>query len=136
MTIAVKPLQQALAQTLTVAAIDVGAKDNATKLARAMTAKTIAGILQSASTGDMSAATSEVNSLIGAISDPGLKSVAENLAAIGNSMLGIGAGAVRMTPGVDVVVAGYLSLTAAGMLAGAQPYIDAYSQSAAAPAGK
>ncbi|MGH2518308.1 MAG: hypothetical protein ACRDF8_00770 [Chloroflexota bacterium] len=133
MPTALPPFEQLIAQTLTTAAIDVNAASSAVKLARAITAQSVAGILATAATGDLATANAQLAALIGAIGDPGLNLIAQNLWAIGSTLLQAEAIVLAATPVLGATVKGILSDVSTGMSQVAAAYIAAYG---APPASK
>lgn len=122
----IQSLPEQAASALTVAAIDAFGKTNAGKLAAAMTAQSVAAILQSAGSGDVSGAITQFQALLGAIKDPGLAMLAGNLFKVGAPFLQVEGQVIADTPLLGTSVAGWFTGTAAGMNAAAQAYITAY----------
>lgn len=114
-----------LVAALTTGGIDIGATSSAQKLARAQTVSQIAAILQSASTGNLSAANSAVSSFLASISDPGLQAVASDIAQLAAPWVSINAQAIGLIPSV----ASGLASVAAGMAQAAGAFIAKYGAS-------
>lgn len=81
------PVPQLVAESLTTAAITIGAKDNATKLARAKTAAQVAAFFTAAGKGDIQGASQQVQTWIPTINDPGAQQLASDLWSVGRPFL-------------------------------------------------
>lgn len=123
-------LPQQAAQLLTVAAIDAGAKSDQEKLARALSAQSVASVFQAMGSGDVPGALANFQALIGSIKDPGLAQVVNNLFAVGSPFLQAEAQVIAATPLLGTSVAGWFAGTAVGMNTAAQAYISAYGKTA------
>jgi len=80
-------IPQLVAEGLTTAAIEVGAKDDATKLSRAKAASAVAAFFSAAGAGNIAQANQEVATLIAGITDPGIEQTASDLWSIGQPFL-------------------------------------------------
>ena len=120
------------AMLATVAAINAFAKTPAEKLSAALTAQSVASIFQDAAAGNAAAINSEISSLIGTISDPGLALVAKQLAAAGTPYLQALLSAKAALPLLGATEQAILGSVAAGMNQAAQAYISAYGPKPAA----
>lgn len=118
--------EQSGAMLLTVAAINAFAKTPADRLAAALTAQSVATIFADAAAGNASAINSEVASLIGSISNPGLALVVKQLAAAGTPYLQALLSTNAAFPLVGSTEEAVLSSVAAGMNEAAQAYITKY----------
>ncbi|HWG77836.1 MAG TPA: hypothetical protein VN660_13740 [Steroidobacteraceae bacterium] len=107
------------------AAIDFGAKDQPTKVARAQAALAVSSIFATAGNGDIVAAAQQFQALIVKTSDPGLVLLVNQAWAIGAPFLASEGQLLAAAPliGSDVFTA--LKDTAAGMAAAANAYISA-----------
>lgn len=119
------PFEQQAATDLTVAAIEIGAKDTAAKVARAQAALSVSQIFTTAGSGDIQGAATALTALILNIKDPGLALIARQLWAIGSPWLGAQAAALAAAPLIGGIVDSALTNTAAGMAAAANAYISA-----------
>jgi hypothetical protein len=127
----ITPLQQAAAEALTTAAIDLNAKDDAAKLARAMAAQAVANVFKTAAGGDFAGALAELRSMLGSISDPGEATLVNTLYGYGAPLLSAEAQIIAAMPVVGTLVVGWLTATAAGMSTVAAAYIAKYGPTSA-----
>ncbi|MGC8520034.1 MAG: hypothetical protein ACP5P4_16185 [Steroidobacteraceae bacterium] len=113
---------------LTVAAINAAGSTPAAKLAAALTAQSVATIFADAASGNATAISAEISTLVGSISDPGLALVAKQLAATGTPYLQAFLSAKAAMPLLGLTEQAILSSVAAGMEQAAQAYITAYGK--------
>ena len=123
--VTIVPFEQSAAMLATVAAINAFAKTPADKLAAAMTAQSVASILQDAANGNASAIDTEAQALIANIKDPGLAAVARDLIARAQPYIQVVLAANGSLPLVGATEQAVLGNIAAGMKTAAQAYISA-----------
>lgn len=119
------PFEQQAATDLTVAAIEIGAKDSNDKLARAQVALGVSGIFLAAGQGDIQGAANALSTLILNTKNPGLALIGRQVWAIGSPFLSAQAAALAAAPLIGGVVDSALTNTANGMAAAANAYISA-----------
>ena len=112
-------------------AIVKGGATNADKLARALILQQIASIFSDAAAGDTAAINAEFSTLVGQISDPGLKVIASQAFAFAQPFLSAELALLKGAVGVGSLVDGALTSAAAGFNQVASAYIAAYSKPAA-----
>lgn len=120
-------LGQDLAEIATTAAINIGAKDNSEKLARAMTANSVGQIFSAAGQGNLTQIDADIDALVSSIKDPALHAVAAQLAANGKTLLNAGIAAAQKTPFLGTTVDAVFQNIGTGMTTIAQKEIAAYS---------
>jgi hypothetical protein len=121
---------QLVAKIATTAIISIGAKDNATKLARAKIAAQVAAFFTAAGQGNIAALNQEVSTAIGQLKDPGFDDVAQSLWSVGEPFLEVELAVTENTPVFGGSLADALTGVGAGMAEVAGRYISAYGTSA------
>lgn len=116
------PFESQVATALTVAAIDIGAKDAATKTARAEVALAVSKAFAQAAIGDIQGAAAALIALVKTTTDPGLALVVQNVTNIFGQFLGTEAAVLAASPVIGGVVDSVLSNVASGMAAAATSY--------------
>lgn len=122
MSLSIVPVEQLTAEFLTVAAIDVGAKDAPTKYARAQAALAVASAFSSAAQGNVAAASQLLTNLAASIKDPGLAAAVQGLVSVGQPFLSAEGALLAATPVLAGTIEGALTNIAAGMTAVASKY--------------
>lgn len=118
--------EQNAAMLLTVAAINGAGSTPAAKLAAALSAQSVASIFTAAATGNAASINSEIASLVGSITDPGLALVVQHLSSAGSPYLQALLSANANLPLVGATAEAILNSVAAGMNQAAAAYIAAY----------
>ena len=118
--------EQNAAMLLTVAAINGAGSTPAAKLAAALSAQSVASIFTAAATGNAASINSEIASLVGSITDPGLALVVQQLSSAGSPYLQALLSANANLPLVGATAEAILNSVAAGMNQAATAYIAAY----------
>lgn len=121
----INSFEQNAAALETYLAIKVFAKTPAAKVAAAEVAVQVASVFQDVANGAVQSINTEIASLISGISDPGLKTVATNLAALSQPYLQAEIAVIKGMPGVGLALDSGLTAAAAGINQVAQAYIDA-----------
>lgn len=119
----IKSLPQLVIEGATLAAIDLGAKDDAEKYSRAQVALAVAGIFTSLSSGDVATAvTTASESLLSKIKDPGQVALVTNLANAGSVFIQAASLADGALPLLNATWQGLAGEIAAGVTAIASAY--------------
>lgn len=125
-------IPQLVAEGLTTAAIDIGSKTNAVKLARAQAAAQVSAFFTSAGQGNIAEANQQVQTLIAGITDPALEQTASDLWSIGQPFLSAEYSVAQNVPILGGSLQSALAAIGAGMGAVAGAYIAKYSTPAPA----
>lgn len=123
--IQINSFEQNAAALETYLAMKIFAKTPAAKLAAAEVAMQVASVFQDVASGNVNSINAEISSLISGITDPGLKTVATNLAALAQPYLAAEIAVVKGMPGIGMTLDAGLTAAAAGITQVAQAYIDA-----------
>ena len=124
----VPPIGVTAAAGLTAISINKYAgSDTSKKLAAAMTAQAVAGVLTTAATGNVAGALSQLRSLFNAITDPGLLAFSQDLWAIGTTFLQGEADVLQTIPVLSDEIDGWMTNAATGINQVAAADIAAYS---------
>jgi hypothetical protein len=127
------PFESIFAKIATTVAIDIGAKSNADKLARAQAALKVSAIFQTASTGDLATSAQQLEALLtGSTADPGVAQVISDLANVGNVFLQAKLAVVEATPLLGSEITAIAGNVATGMASIAQAYITKYTPATSA----
>jgi hypothetical protein len=124
-------IPQLVAEGLTTAAIEIGAKTPAAKLARAQAAAQVAAFFTAAGQGNIAQANQQVQTLIAGITDPGLEQTATDLWSIGQPFLSAQYALAQNVTILGGSLESALGAIGSGMAAVAGAYIGKYSTPAA-----
>jgi hypothetical protein len=125
-------IPQLVAEGLTTAAIDIGAKTVAVKLARARAAAQVAAFFTAAGQGNITQANQQVQTLIAGITDAGLEQTALDLWSIGQPFLSVQYSLAQNVPILGGSLESAFTAIGAGMASVAGAYIGKYGTPAPA----